>query len=155
MTCNNYRNYANYLSQLMACARDSQIEAMGICVNAMLPVNSNGENVTEFDFYGDMNAINRQDKVMWLIPQYDNYYQLLDVLGHDPEDPLPLECIVKSTDIWPKDTIFRLPVLNTATNEMEDIYWRVISEFQKHLDVPYERKIKAVPARKHEIEGIN
>lgn len=150
----NYRTYQNLASCLLARKRDKQVEALGICVNAMLPLDSNGDNKTEFDYFGDMCAVNRQDKEMWMIPLYNNYYQLLDIIGHDPEDPLPLECTVKSTDIWPRDTIFRLPVLNTANGIMEDTYWRVISQHEKHLEVPYERKIQAVPARSHEYFGV-
>lgn len=156
MTKSNYRDLANRQALLLACKRDKYIERAGIPVNAMLPILNESEDVSEIEFYGDIDSINRQDQVMYLIPQYEEYQQILSILdGDDLEEPLPLECIVKSTDKWPKDTIFRLPVFNNTTGEMEDRYWRVLSETKKHLEVSFERRIKVVPARDHVVEGIN
>jgi hypothetical protein len=118
----------------------------------MLPLNQDGENRTDINYFGDMCADNRIDKEMWVLPYYDNYYTLLDVIGEDHEDPLPLECETLSSDHWPRDTIFRLPVLIEGV--LEDRYWRVISHEQKHLEVNYQKKIKCVPARDSYLEGI-
>lgn len=149
----NYREYFNNLASLLACKRDSHIKLQGLCINAMLPTNSGGETKTEYNFFGDMCAVNRVDKPMFLMPHYNDYYAVLDVIGEDHEDPLPLECSTLSTDHWPRDTIFRLPVL--IQGELKDRYWRVISEHQKHLEVNYDKKIKCVPARDSYLEGIN
>lgn len=149
---NNYREYADAMVSLQACKRDNYIRLHGICVTAMLPTNTDGEEKTEYNFFGDMCADNRRDKPMFLIPQYDNYYTLLDVIGEDHEDPLPLECMTMSGDHWPRDTLFKLPVLIDGV--LKDRYWRVISHEQKHLDLSYEKKIKCVPARDSYLEGI-
>lgn len=149
-----YRAYADCLASLQACIRDQYVECQGLKITAMLPIDSSGDVKPEVDFYGDYCPTNRVDKVMYLIPIYDEYYTLLDLLGEDLEDPLPLECIVKAADNWPRDTIFKLPVMNNE-GQLIDRYWRVLSEQQKHLDISYSRKIKVVPAREHEIEGID
>lgn len=149
----NYREYADCMAALQACKRDNYIKLHGICVTAMLPIDSNNENKTEYNHFGDMCSINRVDEVRFVLPLYDNYYTLLDVIGEDHEDPLPLECLTKSSDHWPRDTLFKLPVL--IEGELKDRYWRVISHEQKHLEINYEKKIKCVPARDSYLEGIN
>lgn len=147
-----YREYADKLALLQACKRDNYIKLHGICVMAMLPYNSDGETKAEINYFGDMCGHNRINEERHLIPLYDNYYTLLDVIGEDHEDPLPLECITLSSEHWPRDTLFKLPVL--IDGELKDRYWRVISHEQKHLDVAYEKKIKCVPARDSYLEGV-
>lgn len=150
---NNYREYADMMVSLQACKRDNYIKNHGICVTAMLPTNTvDNENRTEYNFFGDMCSDNRVDKDMFLIPLYNDYYTVLDVIGEDHEDPLPLECLVTSEDHWPRDTLFKLPVL--IEGELQDRYWRVLSSEQKHLEVNYDKKIKCVPARDSYLEGI-
>jgi hypothetical protein len=124
----------------------------GICVTAMLPVDSDSNIKTEISYFGDMHAQNRIDTIMYLYPLYNNYYTILDVIGEDHEDPFPLECLVLTTDHWPRDTLFKLPVL--INGELKDRYWRVISQEQKHLEINYDKKIKCVPARDSYLEGI-
>ena len=149
----NYREYADKLAMLQACKRDQYIKLHGICVTAVLPTSVKSEIKTDYNFFGDMCADTRVDEVRFLIPLYDDYYTLLDVIGEDHEDPLPLECKTLSTDHWPRDTLFRLPVLIDGV--LKDRWWRVLSHEQKHLDVAYEKKIKCVPARDHFVTGID
>lgn len=149
-----FRGLANEALNSQACKRDKYIEAHGICVNAMLPLTEEGNFDSQVDYFGDKVTVNRKDIVMPLVPQYRDYYQLLDIVGEDLEEPLPLECLVRTSDYWPLDTIFRLPVRDTA-GIVQDRYWRVIKQEQKHLEVGYSKKIYVVPARDHYIEGVN
>lgn len=154
MTCSNLRLYMDCVASLQACRRDKQIEALGLCVTAMIPIDEAGDEVeNSVDFYGDPNICNRKDKVMWLIPNYSDYYSLLSIVGEDLENPLPLECKVKTSDHWPRDTIFKLPVQH-ADGSVIDRYWKVLNQEGKHLEVYYDKKIQCVPARDHELEGI-
>lgn len=154
MTCSNLRLYIDCIAKLQACRRDKQIEQLGLCVTAMVPINELGEEVeNEVNFYGDPCIHNRKDKVMWIVPNYKDYYSLLSIVGEDLENPLPLECQVKTTEHWPRETIFKLPVLH-SNGELIDRYWKVINQEGKHLEVYYDKKLLAVPARDHELEGI-
>ncbi|NNK82754.1 MAG: hypothetical protein HKO92_06500 [Flavobacteriaceae bacterium] len=153
MTGSNYRKYVNYIASLQACKRDIYIKSHGLCVTALLPVDSDSNLKTEINYFGDMCAINRVDKPMFVLPLYNDYYTLLDVIGEDHEDPLPLECETLSVDHWPRDTIFMLPVLIEGV--LKDRFWRVLSHEQKHLEVNYQKKIKCVPARDSWLEGVN
>jgi Txe/YoeB family toxin of Txe-Axe toxin-antitoxin module len=38
---------------------------------------------------------------------------------------------------------------------LQDRYWRVINQNQKHLELVYSKKIQVVPARDHYVEGVN
>jgi hypothetical protein len=154
MSFGTLRELANKMLQLQACQRDKYVEQYGICVTAMVPLNSEGEVNSEVDYFGDKCAANRKDVVMPLIPQYSDYYSLIDIVGEDHENPLPLECLVRTCDYWPLDTIFRLPVMNTD-GVLQDRYWRVINQNQKHLELVYSKKIQVVPARDHYVEGVN
>ena len=149
----NYRTYADCMVSLHACRRDSYIQMHGISVTAMLPIDVNSDIKTNISYFGDMHATNRIDKPMFLLPLYNNYYTLLDVIGEDHEDPLPLECLVLTEDHWPRDTLFKLPVMIDGI--LKDRYWRVISQEQKHLEVNYDKKMKCVPARDSYLEGIS
>lgn len=148
----NYRSYIDCMISLQACRRDSYIKMNGICVTAMLPVDSDSNIKTDITYFGDMHAQNRIDSSMYLYPLYNNYYAILDVIGEDHEDPFPLECLVLTTDHWPRDTLFKLPVL--INGELKDRYWRVLSQEQKHLEINYDKKIKCVPARDSYLKGI-
>lgn len=153
MSCSNgFREYLNSIALLQACKRDHYVKMQGICVTAMLPTNTEGDKKTDYNYFGDMCADNRVDESRTLLPLYNDYYTLLDVIGEDHEDPLPLECLTLSTEYWPRDSLFKLPVL--INGELKDRYWRVISDNQKHLDVVYNKKIKCVPARDSWLEGV-
>ena len=147
-----YREYADALACLQACRRDAYVKLHGICITAMLPVDSESNLKTEINYFGDMCAVNRVDETRFVIPLYDNYYTLLDVIGEDHEDPLPLECITMTSDHWPRDTLIGLPIVEG--DSLETRWWRVISHEQKHIDVAYDKRIKVVPARDSYIEGV-
>jgi len=150
----NLRLHANCLAELQACRRDKQIEQQGFCVVAMIPIDEAGaEDEHQVDFYGDPCVANRKDKEMWILPNYDEYYSLINIMGEDSENPLPLVCSIKSTDHWPRETIFGLPVVH-ANGEVITKWWKVMNEEGKHLEIYYDKRIQVVPARDHELEGI-
>jgi hypothetical protein len=152
-SCDNFRAFADQLALQQACVRDHWIEQNGLCVTVMEPSTGTAEE-NKVDFYSDFCTENRIDSLKWLVPLWKDYYTILDVLGEDNEDPLPLEALVKTTDHWFRDSIVRLPVLNTE-NQLIDKYWRVLSGQQRHLEAVYDKKIKLVPARDHVVQGIN
>lgn len=151
----NYRLYADCAALVNSCLRDKYIEQHGLCVTAMLPLSESSEVKSNYTVFGDPCADNRKDETRWLIPLFKDYHQILNLVGDDIEDPLPLECLVKTTELWPNDTLFRLPVYDEAMDQLVDRYWKVIRPERKHLEVTYSKKIKVVPARDHEVKGIN
>lgn len=137
-----FRVYADNLAEYYSCKRDQQIEMEGLKVTLHIPVDT--ENPV--DFYGDPEVTNRVDTVIYMIPLYKSYFEILDVLGTDAENDLPLEGLIKMSDHVPRETVFRLPVRNDA-GQLIDRFWRVIGSEIRHLDVGFEKIIKFVPAR--------
>lgn len=137
-----FRVYSDNLAEYYSCLRDRQIEHEGLRVTIHEPIDQ--ENTV--DFYGDPEISNRKDRVVYMIPIYRDYFEILDVLGTDAENDLPLECLIKTSDHIPRETVFRLPVRNDA-GDLIDRFWRVIGSELRHLDLGYQKIIKCVPAR--------
>ena len=86
------------------------------------------------------------DNEISIIPKFESYYKVLDVIGVSYEDPVPLECIVKVRDYVPKKTRIRMTTKKEDGTEVED-WWEVTSVDMKRYDGVYSKIAKCVPYR--------
>ena len=142
-----YRTIGNRAAAYQASLRDKYIENTGIEVTIYKP---NSEN--QLDAFGDQDTNNaaRVESQIVVVPHFKDYYQIIDILGENVENDLPLEVQIKTTEHLPIDTLIQIPLPNKYAEEGEGVQammWRVLSVEQKHLDTGYSKVAKCVPSR--------
>jgi hypothetical protein len=138
---------AAYLAQLA----DRQIEIMGIFAPARIPnINTGGiPNIlaaSDLDFFGDIVDIPTQLTNLWCLPRYNQWYELLSILGEDLENPVPLEVYFKTSDFVPRNTLIALDV-KSDNGILNRRWFRVLSLETKHIENLYGKMGRCVPLR--------
>ena len=141
-----YRRLANRTVAYVGNLRDGAIEAEGIITKIRRPAVEN-----QMNYYGDYVSDYLPEENIAVIPQYNKYYQVIDVLGYCVEPELPLECIVKRYDYIPNNSIIQLAIRNLAGGTQMR-WWRVLSTEVKHIENVYCRTAKLSPVR--EVIGV-
>jgi len=136
-----YYDLAREVIEYQAQLRDLRIETIGQRVDAWIP---HRENVT--DFYGDYDPTSIERKSLYVIPQYQEYYAQLNVLGWQAEDTVPLHLIVKVSDFIPRNTILDLQVTDQDGISVTRKY-RILGSMIKHVQSYYARMAFCVPVR--------
>jgi hypothetical protein len=136
-----YHDLADISIDYQVQIRDRDVEIKGICTIIRRPIVEN-----KLDFYGDPISQYGNDEQIYIIPQYDGYYQIIDLLGQDVEATLPLKAIVKVSDYIPNDSVVHLAVRNNK-GTMEKRWWRIQSTSVKHLESHYSRIANLAPVR--------
>jgi hypothetical protein len=136
-----YRRLANRSIAYIGVLRDGSIETDGIVTKIRRPSKEN-----QMNYYGDFVADYMPEEDIALVPLYNKYYQVIDVLGYCVEPELPLEAVVKLYDYIPNDSIIKIAVRNLAGG-LQERWWRVLSTEVKHLENVYARTAKLAPVR--------
>lgn len=144
--------HTDRVGQYAAALRDRHIEQSGKAVVFTIPVNAEGFADAEYDFNGDpidqttigVDAVHLETKI---IPKYESYYNLLDVLGSESVNDTPLEAMVKSTDEIPQGSQVELDVNFSGSVGVKSILFEVLNGTAKHIDSVYSRTILLVPKR--------
>lgn len=120
----NYRdsivhNSADYQSRI----RDERIYNIGMKVMLRIPKVENDVNEYNDFEYEEKDYYVKQT---YIEPRFNNYYQVLNILGQSAESTLPLEISILTNEHLPKDTLIRIKERNSKGN---DVYrdWRVLS----------------------------
>ena len=137
----NYRHLANESVNYLAELRDRNVDMFGIVTKIRRPDTEN-----KIDFYGDFSNSYLPEEDISCVPQYDKYYQVINILGQDIEVTLPLEAIVKIKDYIPNDSVIKIGVRNNS-GETQLRWWRVLSTEIKHIESHYARVAKLAPVR--------
>jgi hypothetical protein len=145
-----YRGLANSAALYQARLRDRALDVTGIRTECYRPVIGTGSAPESAkDFYGDANPAysysNGPDSIV-VDPKYDAYHQLLDIVGLDSEQTLPLEVIIKTCDHVPDRTLLRLPI-RSKSDDTRQIWWVVQRTEVKHLETYYAKVAQCVPYR--------
>jgi hypothetical protein len=136
-----YRDLANRNVNYLAALRDRTIDDQGLVTKIKRPDVENAMN-----FYGDFIPSYLPEDDISIVPQYNKYYQVIDVLGYCVEPELPLEAIVKTHDYIPNSSVIKIPVRNLAGG-LQIRWWRVLSTEVKHIENVYARVAKLSPVR--------
>jgi len=137
-----YRNFANASVKYQAKLRDRDIDAVG--VRTWIRIN---ETEQSRDFYGDPIIKTRTfRKQISLIPLYDRYYNVVDLMGSDVELNMPLQCIVRVQEHIPNNSVIELPLRNDE-GKLVNNWWTVNSTQIKHLERGYSRVAYLTPTR--------
>jgi hypothetical protein len=141
------RQYLNRLTSYQSEFRDKYIDYQGILATIEIPTSED-----ELDSFGDIRKdIPRITSEIKVIPRYDIYHQVINLLGGaDIEQDLPLELIVKDSDYIPNDSLITLPICRPNDSGTSDERWKVISSEIKYLENMYTRLVKCVPHREQE-----
>lgn len=139
-----YRDLLNRGTTYLQRLRDRQLDTNGILADFYLP----GEGEDNVNFFGDQlpDPSMRIHKRFMVIPSYNQYYMLIGIVGQTYEDNLPLEVMCEANAVIPVGSLFELP-LKGPNGFMRNVLWRVASVDVRHVDVPYGKVLKAVPAR--------
>lgn len=143
------RDLANNNADYQSGLRDRYIELHGILALVKKPSTEN-----KYDVYGDLDTENYETNYEYLVPRYQDYYQLLSIFGTNAEQSLPLEVLAKTTSHIPKDSLFDLTVYYPGTFQGNKLTWRVLSSEVKHLETVQARQIMCVPAREREVADV-
>jgi hypothetical protein len=141
-----YRRLANRTIAYIGVARDATIETDGIITKIRRPVQEN-----QMNYYGDFVNDYLPEEDIALVPLYNKYYQVIDVLGYCVEPELPLEAVVKLYDYIPNSSIIKIGIRNLAGG-IQERWWKVLSTEVKHLENVYARTAKLAPVR--EVIGV-
>jgi hypothetical protein len=136
-----YRQLANRSARYQALHRDAEIDIMGVQTKIRRPDSENSLN-----YYGDFVSSYLPDDDISVVPQYNKYYQVIDVLGYCVEPELPLEALVKTTDYVPNDSVILIGV-RSLSGTIQNRWWRVLSTEVKHIENVYARVAKLSPTR--------
>jgi hypothetical protein len=136
-----YRRLADRTVQYVGAIRDYTIDTEGIVTKIRRPAVEN-----QMDYYGNYVPDYQPEEDIAIVPQYNKYYQVIDVLGYCVEPELPLEALVKRYDYIPNDSIIKIAVRNLAGG-LQERWWRVLSTEVKHLENVYARTAKLSPVR--------
>ena len=137
----NYRLLANRSVNYSAALRNSEIENIGVITKIRRPSSEHAMN-----YYGDFVADYLPEDDITVVPQYNKYYQVIDVLGYCVEPELPLEALIKTYEYVPNSSIIKLGV-RALTGGMQVRWWRVLSTEVKHIENVYARVAKLSPVR--------
>jgi hypothetical protein len=146
MLLGTYRRLANRTVDYQGKMRDDTIETEGIITKIRRPLVEN-----QMNYYGDYINDYGPEEDIAVVPQYNKYYQVIDVLGYCVEPELPLEALVKRYDYIPNNSIIQLAIRNLAGG-MQVRWWRVLSTEVKHIENVYCRLAKLSPVR--EVIGV-
>jgi hypothetical protein len=140
----NYRTYADSVLTYRVMLRDREIEAVGMLVEASLP--SEVENTV--DIYGNFQRTegSRITRSFYVVPLFEPYFQLLDIVGTDSEQSLPLEVRVKVADHIPMSTVLSIPTRRTNGSIVET-KWVVNAVDIKMLNAAFAKIAKCTPYR--------
>jgi hypothetical protein len=144
----NYRDLQNNAVRYQTSLRDQAIESQGVQAVIRRPKSEDTE-----DFYGDPVSVYGPREVIFLIPNYSQYYQVVDLMGTDVEIELPLEAIAKVHDYIPNDSLILLGVRNDE-GRLEMTWWRVLSSQVKHMERRMSKIVRMTPVREP-IEEFN
>jgi len=136
-----YRNLANQSIDYQAKLRDREIDLVGVRTVIRRPKVENA-----FDFYGDPTSAYGPREPISLIPKYESYYQVVDLMGADQDTGMPLEALIKVSEHIPNDAIVLLGQRNDK-GEFVDTWWRVMSSRIRHLEGRYARVATLTPVR--------
>lgn len=132
------RDTANNTLFYKRAVRDSYIDQNGMIIKVILPV------VRNIDAYGDLVYAVGQDTIekrTSVIPKYQNWRMIMDVVGFSIENPIPLEIIVRSDFDYPRGTKLIIPI------DEQNKEWKVLSSSINHLDFTHDKIVKVVPWR--------
>lgn len=118
--------------------RDAFIDQNGIFIDIVIPL------VKNVDAYGDLvYATNSEVETVRssIIPKYNQWRMLIDIVGLSTENPVPLEIIVRSDFDYPRGTKLLIPVDDRVKE------WKVLSSSVNHLDYTHDKIVKVVPWR--------
>jgi hypothetical protein len=114
---------------------------MGVLTKIRRPDVENSIN-----YYGDFVSSYLPEDDITVVPQYNKYYQVIDILGYCVEPELPLEALVKTTDYVPNDSVIKIGV-RSLSGDIQNRWWRVLSTEVKHIEHVYARVAKLSPVR--------
>lgn len=136
-----YRGLVNSTIDYQVQLRDREIALTGVRTQIRRPFRENA-----YDYYGDIESAYGAREPIQLIPKYDSYYQIVDLMGSDIDTGMPLECIIKVKDHIPNDALILLGVRNDEGNVVST-WWRVLSSRIRHLEGAYSRVATLTPVR--------
>lgn len=136
-----YRRLANRIVNYTGALRDQAIVTDGIITKIRRPVVEN-----QMSFYGDYVSDYLPEEDIAIVPMYNKYYQVIDVLGYCVEPELPLEALVKRYDYIPNSSVIKISVRNLEGGT-QSRWWRVLSTEVKHIENVYARVAKLSPVR--------
>lgn len=141
MTAGLYRRFANRSVAYVGALRDGAIDEQGVVTKIKRPAIEN-----QMNYYGDYVSDYLPEQDIVVVPQYNKYYQVIDILGYCVEPELPLEAFVKLYDYIPNDSIIKLGV-RSLSGCIQQRWWRVLSTEVKHIENLYARVAKLSPVR--------
>jgi hypothetical protein len=137
----NFRVLANRSAEYLAELRDINVDMMGLLTRIRRPIVEN-----QIDFYGDYVMNYGTEDNITIVPQYDRYYQVINILGQDYDAKLPLDAIVKVKDYIPNNSVILIAVRNNQ-GTTQSFWWRVLSTEVKHIESHYARVAHLAPTR--------
>jgi hypothetical protein len=137
----NFRVLANRSAEYLAELRDVNVDMMGLVTRIRRPITEN-----QIDFYGDFIANYGTEENITIVPQYDKYYQVINILGQNYEMNLPLDAIVKVKDYIPNESAILIAVRNNE-GTTQSLWWKVMSTEVKHIESHYARVAHLGPMR--------
>jgi len=135
------RSYANSAAAYQAKLRDRQIDAEGVKTWIRYWLNEG-----EVDFYGDPIFKPSIRRPISVIPLYEQYYNVVDLMRSDIELNIPFQCVVKVGEHIPDNSVIELPLRNDK-GQLVTNWWTVISTRIKHLERGYARIANLTPTR--------
>lgn len=132
------RSTANSNLEYKRAQRDAFIDQNGIFIDIVVPL------VKNVDTYGDLvYATNAEVETVRssVIPKYQQWKMLIDIVGLSIENPIPMDIIVRSDFDYPRGTKLLIPVDDNIRE------WKVLSSSVNHLDYTHDKIVKVVPWR--------
>lgn len=132
------RSTANSNLEYKRAQRDAFIDQNGIFIDIVVPL------IKNVDTYGDLvYATNSEVETVRssVIPKYQQWKMLIDIVGLSIENPIPMDIIVRSDFDYPRGTKLLIPVDDNIRE------WKVLSSSVNHLDYTHDKIVKVVPWR--------
>ena len=136
-----YRQLANRSVNYLGRLRDQSIEEQHVLTKIRRPFAEN-----QMNYYGDYIHDYLPEEDIAVVPQYNKYYQVIDILGYCVEPELPLEVLLKRYEYVPNNSLIKLGVRNLA-GTIQERWWQVQSTEVKHIENVYARVAKLSPLR--------
>jgi hypothetical protein len=137
----NFRVLANRSAEYLAALRDINVDQMGVQTRIRRPVVEN-----QINFYGDFVLNYGTESDITIVPQYDKYYQVINIVGQDYDVNLPLDAIVKVGDYIPNNSVILIAVRNNL-GTTQSMWWKVLATEVKHIESHYARVAHLAPTR--------
>lgn len=138
MVINYNRSVAHNNLDYKRALRNQRIQYSGLEVQMIVPT------VLNYDANGDLVYAKdgvTETKTVSVIPLYNQYRQIIDIVGLSIENPIPLEIIVPTDVEFLRGTKLIIPIDDQPKE------WKVLSSKLKHIDYTQVKSVTVVPWR--------